>query len=94
MEKTMSASKTKTVLRWAGICLVSIGYYLWLGVAATSFGHIAEKESVNLTGPVSLEYHRAIIDALRQATGVVFDAATIGFFVCVSLILFIFHKVR
>lgn len=90
----MSASKAKTALRWAGITLVSLGYYMWLGLASTSFGHIAEKESVTLTGPVSLEYHRAIIDALRQATGVVFDAASIGFLVCVSLILLIFSKVR
>ena len=90
----MSASKTKTMLRWAGMVLVSLGYYLWLGVASTSFGHIAEKESVNLTGPVSLEYHRAIIEAVMQATGVVFDAATFGFLVCVPLILIIFHKVR
>jgi len=73
----MSASKTKTVLRWAGIALVSLGYYLWLGVA-----------------PVSLEYHRAMMDAVMQATGVVFDAASFGFLVCVPLILIIFHKVR
>lgn len=90
----MSVSKKKTVLHWVGIALVSMGYYLWLGVAAISFGHIAEKDSVIGTGPVSQEYHRAIIDALRQATGVVFDAATFGFLVCVSLIFLIFSKVR
>lgn len=90
----MLASKTKTVLRWAGIALVSLCYYLWLGVASTSFGHIAEKESVIGTGPVSLEYHRAMMDAVMQATGVVFDAASFGFLICVPLILIIFHKVR
>jgi hypothetical protein len=90
----MSASKTKTVLRWAGIALVSLGYYLWLGVASTSFGHITEKESVIGTGPISLEYHRAMMDAMMQATGVVFDAASLGFLICVPLILIIFHKVR
>lgn len=90
----MLASKTKTVLRWAGICAVSLAYYLWLGLASMGFGHIAEKESVNLTGPVSLEYHRAIIEAMNAATGGVFDAATFGFLVCVPLILLIFSKVR
>ncbi|WP_279473551.1 hypothetical protein [Aeromonas caviae] len=46
------------------------------------------------TGPVSLEYHRAMMDAVMQATGVVFDAASLGFLICVPLILIIFHKVR
>lgn len=90
----MLASKTKTVLRWAGIVLVSLGYYLLLGVASTSFGHIAEKESVIGSSAVSLEYHRAMMDAVMQATGVVFDVASFGFLVCVPLILIIFHKVR
>ncbi|OKA73059.1 hypothetical protein WH06_23090 [Aeromonas salmonicida subsp. salmonicida] len=90
----MSVSKRKAVLRWGGITLVALGYYVWLGLASLGFGHIAEKESVVGSGPVSQEYHRAIIGALREATGGVFDAAGLGFLVCVPLILLIFHKVR
>lgn len=90
----MSVSKAKTALRWAGITLVSLGYYMWLGLASMGFSHLQEKESLVQSGPVPLEYHRAIIDGLREAMNGVFDAAALGFLVCVSLILIIFNKVR
>lgn len=90
----MSASKAKAALRWGGIALVSMGYYLWLGLASMGFSHLQEKESLTLSGPVPLEQHRAIIDGMREATNGVFDAAALGFLVCVSLILLIFNKVR
>lgn len=90
----MLTTKKKAIVRWAGIILVSLGYYFWLAIAAMSFGHISEKESVLLSGQISLEQHQAVVSSLREATGVVFDAATWGFLVCVALILIIFKKVR
>lgn len=90
----MLTSKKKAVLRWGGITLVFLSYYFWLGLSSMSFGHIAEKESVVGPGPLSLEYHHAIISALKEATGGVFEAAGLGFLICVPLILIIFHKVR
>lgn len=90
----MLTNKMKIIIRWCGIIFVSLGYYFWIAIAAMSFGHISEKESVLLSGPISLEQHQAVVASLREATGVVFDAAIWGFLVCVSLILLIFKKVR
>lgn len=90
----MLSSKAKTIVRWSSIAIVCIGYYLWLGLASLSFGHISEKESVLLSGPVTLEYHRSIIESLSEATNGLFDVAVFGFPICMLLILFIFHKVR
>lgn len=90
----MLTNKFKFILRWAGITLTFIGYYLWLVVASLSYSHISEKESVLLSGPISIEYHRAIIESINNATDIVFKASAIGFFVCVTLILIIFKKVR
>lgn len=90
----MLSSKAKTVIRWLSIAIVCIGYYFWLGLASLSFGHISEKESVLLSGPISLEQHRAVVASVMDATNVVFDAAMWGFLICVPLILIIFNKVR
>lgn len=90
----MLSSKAKTVIRWSSIAIVCIGYYLWLGLASLSFGHISEKESVLLSGPITLEQHRAIMESVMEATNTVYSAAMWGFFLCISLILLIFSKVR
>jgi hypothetical protein len=90
----MLTNKIKFIIRWAAISFVFIGYYLWLIVASFSYSHISEKESVLLSGPVSIEYHRAIIESINDATDIVFKASAIGFFVCVTLILIFFKKVR
>ncbi|MGY3879218.1 hypothetical protein ACW5WK_17545 [Aeromonas enteropelogenes] len=90
----MLSSKFKTIIRWASIITVSLGYYVWLALASLSFGHISEKESVLLSGPITLEQHRAIMGSVMDATNTVYTAAIWGFLVCVSLILLIFSKVR
>ena len=90
----MLSSKVKTIIRWSSIVIVCLAYYFWLGLASLSFGHISEKESVLLSGPVSLEYHRAIIESINEATNIVFEAAIFGFPICMFLILLILKKVR
>ncbi|MDF2415654.1 hypothetical protein [Aeromonas sp. 1HA1] len=90
----MLTTKTKTIIRWSAIAFIFLGYYFWLALASLSFGHISEKESVLLSGPVSLEYHRAIIENINEATNIVFEAAILGFPICMFLILLIFKKVR
>ncbi len=90
----MLSSKVKTIIRWSSIIIVGLGYYVWLGLASLSFGHISEKESVLLSGPITLEQHRAIMESVMDATSTVYSAAMWGFLVCVSLILLIFKKVR
>lgn len=88
-------NKARTILRWAAITFVFVGYYLWLGFASLSFGHIHEKESMLFAEKVvTIEYHKASLAAMQEATSTVFDAALIGFPICVILILFIFKKVR
>jgi hypothetical protein len=90
----MLSSKVKTIIRWASIIIVGLGYYFWLGLASLSFGHISEKENILLSGPITLEQHRAILESVMDATNTVYSAAVWGFLVCVSLILLIFSKVR
>ncbi|MGI2094493.1 hypothetical protein ACRN96_18145 [Shewanella oncorhynchi] len=91
----MLISNGKTILRWVCITLVFISYYLWIGIASLSFGHIDEKESMMFSGDtVTAEYHRAIIDSVYQATNTVFEVAILGFPIGVVLILIIFKKVR
>ena len=90
----MLSSKVKTIIRWASIIIVGLGYYFWLGLAALSFGHISEKEGVLLSGPITLEQHREILESVMDATHTVYSAAVWGFLVCVSLILLLFIKVR
>jgi hypothetical protein len=46
------------------------------------------------SNPVPLIEYQAAIDSLIQYTDRVFDAAIYGFAICVTLILFIFKKVR
>lgn len=90
----MLSSQVKTIIRWALILIIGLGYYFWLGIAYLPFGHISEKESILLSGPISLEQHRAILESVMDATNVVYSAAIWGFLVCVSLILLIFSKMR
>ncbi|ACX85915.1 conserved hypothetical protein [Pectobacterium parmentieri WPP163] len=92
----MLTSKCKTVIRWFSIGLVSFFYYLLISVAALSFGHIHEKESMVFLSDktVSVEYHFAILADMREAINVVFSAVLIGFPISMLLILLIFKKVR
>jgi len=86
--------KIKTVLRWGGICLVSLCYFIGLALATFSFSAFSENESMQFSNPVPLNVYHASIDSILQATGIVFDAAIYGFLICVPLILLIFKKVR
>lgn len=90
----MLSSQVKTIIRWALILIVGLGYYFWLGLAYLPFDNISEKESVLLLRPISLEQHRAILESVMDATNTVYSAAFWGFLVCVILILLIFSKVR
>ncbi len=90
----MLSSQVKAIIRWVLILIVGLGYYFWLGIAYLPFGHISEKESVLLSGPISLELHQTILKSVMDATNTVYSAAFWGFLVCVSLILLIFSKVR
>lgn len=90
----MLSSQVKTIIRWALILIIGLDYYFCLGIAYLPFGHISEKESILLSGPISLEQHRAILESVMDATNVVYNAAIWGFLVCISLILLVFSKVR
>lgn len=88
-------NKTKAILRWGGIFLISFFYYVWLALAILSFGHIDEKESMRLAEiTVTEEYHQAIIKSIYHATDNVIDVASMGFPIAVIIILVIFKKVR
>lgn len=87
-------SRTKTILRWSGISIVSFCYFIGLALATFSFSAFSESESMQFSNPVPLNEHHASIDSILQATGIVFDAAIYGFAICVPLILLIFKKVR
>ncbi len=87
-------SKTKTLLRWVGICIVSLCYFTGLALATFSFSAFSENESMQFSNPVPLNEYHASIDSILQATDIVFDAAIYGFAICVPLILLIFKKVR
>ncbi|WP_447780555.1 hypothetical protein [Aeromonas veronii] len=90
----MLSSKVKTIIRWAAITFICLGYYFWLGLALLSFGHISEKESVLLSDPIPLSQHKAIVESLMDASNALSSAAGWGFLVCVSLVLIVFSKVR
>ncbi|QCZ27731.1 hypothetical protein FHN83_14265 [Leclercia adecarboxylata] len=87
-------SRTKTVLRWGGICLVSLCYFIGLALATFSFSAFSERESMRFSNPVPLNEYHASVDSILQATDIVFNAAIYGFVICVPLILLIFKKVR
>jgi len=86
-------SRTKAILRWGGICIVSLGYFLGLFVALQAFAVFSENQSL-VSNPVPLKEYYQAVDSLTQATNGVFDAAIYGFVIGVPLILFIFKKVR
>ncbi|WP_296240717.1 hypothetical protein [uncultured Enterobacter sp.] len=86
-------SRTKTVLRWGGICIVSLAYFFGLFVASQAFAVFSENQTL-VSNPVPLKEYYQAVDSLAQATSGVFDAAIYGFVICVPLILLIFKKVR
>lgn len=86
-------SSTKTLLRWGGICIVCVGYFLGLFVASQAFAVFSENQTL-ASNPVPLKEYYQAIDSLAQATKGVFDAAIYGFVIGVLLILLIFKKVR
>ncbi|PRD15985.1 hypothetical protein [Pantoea coffeiphila] len=86
-------SRTKTILRWGGICIVSLGYFLGLFIASQAFEVFSENQNL-VSNPVPLNEYYQAVDSLAQATNGVFDAAIYGFVIGVPLILIIFKKVR
>lgn len=87
-------NRAKALLRWGGIGIVSLCYFIALALSSSSFSAFSESESMRFTGPISLKEHQASINSLVQATDGVFDVALFGFAICVSLIMLIFKKVR
>lgn len=92
----MLTNKLKTFIRWFGMFFVLLSYYFSLGVAALSFSHIDEKESMVFLSDktVTIEYHKAILAAMNESVNTVFSTAMIGFPIGVFLILIIFKKIR
>jgi len=86
-------SRTKTILRWGGIFIVSLGYFFGLFIASQAFAVFSENQII-ASNPVPLKEYYQAIDSLTQATNDVFDVAIYGFLVGVPLILLIFKKVR
>lgn len=86
-------SRTKSILRWGGICIVSLGYFLGLFIASQAFEVFSENQNL-VSNPVPLNEYYQAVDSLAQATNGVFDAAIYGFVIGVPLILLIFKKVR
>ncbi len=87
-------SRTKTVLRWGGIAIVSLCYFVALALSTFSFSAFSESESMRFSGPIPLKEYQASIDSIMQATDGIFTVALFGFAICVPLILLIFKKVR
>jgi hypothetical protein len=92
----MLTNRFKAFIRWVGMSFVVFAYYLSLGVAALSFSHIDEKESMVFLSDktVTIEYHKAMLAAMAEATNTVFNTAIFGFPIAVILILIIFKKIR
>ncbi|WP_139824124.1 hypothetical protein [Lonsdalea britannica] len=87
----MLTSKCKTVIRWGGIALVIFTYYLWLFLAIFP---LDDKGGLLLGKVVTIEYHEAVIENIYQATDNVIAVASMGFPVCLILILIILKKIR
>ncbi len=87
-------SRTKTILRWSGISIVALCYFITLIASTFAYSAFSERESVQFYGPIPLKEYKASIDSLMQATDGVFSVALFGFAICVPLILLIFKKVR
>lgn len=85
---------TKSILRWGGIVIVSLGYVITLVASTFPLSAFRERESMRFSGTISLKEYHAAIDSLMQATDGVFNVALYGFAICVPLILLIFKKVR
>ena len=88
------SNSTKTILRWAGIAVVSLCYFITLVASTFTFSAFRERESMRFYGPIPLKEYKASIDSIMQATDGVFTVALFGFAICVPLILLIFKKVR
>ncbi|MCL6742440.1 MULTISPECIES: hypothetical protein [Kosakonia] len=86
-------SRTKTILRWGGICFVTLSYFFALFVAFQAFAIFSENQTI-VSNPVPLKEYYQAVDSLMQATNGVFNVAFFGFAICVPLILIIFKKVR
>ncbi len=89
----MLTNRSKAILRWGGIGIVSLGYFLGLFVASQAFAVFSENQTL-VSDPVPLKDYYQAVDSLAQATSGVFDAAIYGFVIGVPLILLIFKKVR
>ncbi|CAI8794122.1 hypothetical protein E0L21_08440 [Kosakonia quasisacchari] len=86
-------SRTKTILRWGGICFVTLSYFFGLFVALQAFAIFSENQTL-VSNPVPLKEYYQAVDSVMQATNGVFSVAFFGFAICVPLILIIFKKVR
>jgi hypothetical protein len=84
-------NRTKTILRWGGIFIVSLGYFLGLFVASQAFAVFSENQTF-VSNPVPLKEYYQAVDSLAQATNGIFDAAIYGFVIGVPLILLIFKR--
>ncbi len=86
-------NRTKTILRWCGMGIVTLGYFLGLFIASQAFSIFFENQLL-VSNPVPLKEYYQAVDSLAEATNGVFDAAVYGFVISVPLILLIFKKVR
>ncbi|QGR05675.1 hypothetical protein CTZ24_04330 [Pantoea phytobeneficialis] len=87
-------NKTKFFLRWSGIGIVSIFYFLGLMISSFSYSDIYDKQSMQLTKTIPVTEHWAITESLIESLNVIINTAFLGFIICVPLILIIFKKVR
>ena len=87
-------NRVKTILRWGGISIVSLCYFITLIASTFAYSAFSESESMRFSGPIPLKEYKASIDSLMQATDGVFSVAFFGFASCVPLILIIFKTVR
>ena len=91
----MSFNKNnKYIIRWGFISLVVICYFFGLIGASFSLSAFIENQSMQISDPVSVGEYSETIDSLMKATDNIFYVATIGFIICVPLILLIFNRVR
>ncbi|QGR05678.1 hypothetical protein CTZ24_04345 [Pantoea phytobeneficialis] len=86
--------KTKFILRWGGIMILSISYFLSLIIASISYSDIYENLTLQQSDFVPLTEYWATIEYMIEYINLILDIAFLGFIICVPLILIIFKKVR
>lgn len=90
----MKINKMKTIARWSTIIVVSSCYFIALFFAKIYFSNFIEKESMKIPNSMTIgEYHNAV-NIVQAKAGVIDEVGFFGFFICITLILFIFKKTR